>query len=181
MDELKPATRWKEMLPLVSSGCEIRAMQPNSITAVMPLSGQAEAVSVALIGAVGLGFPQPNRAQYSDDAMIIWMGPDQAFVLGAAIREMPNAAVVDQSDGWAVFQLKGPASEDVLARLVPVDFRQGVFDVGHTARTTLFHVPSSITRTATDSFVIMVYRSMAETAIGELADAISSVAARNGV
>lgn len=179
VDELRPVSLWKEKLPVVSDGCELDDAQPDRITAVMPFSGQGVAVSALLKKSCGLSLPDPNRALFAGEAKIVWMGPDQAFVLGAEISETPKAAIVDQSDGWAVFRLKGPASADVLARLAPVDLRLSAFDVGYTARTALFHVNCSITRTAPDAFDIMVFRSMADTALGEIAEAMKLVAARN--
>lgn len=179
--KLEPVTHWNKMLPVAFVRCDLCAAQPSSITAIMPFSGQASAVSVALEKAVGVALPQPNRALFTEGAKIIWMGPDQAFLLGDSVPEPPGAAIVDQSDGWAVFQLNGPASVDVLARLAPVDLRAEVFAIGHSARTALFHVPCSITRTGEEAFDIMVFRSMAETAIAELEDAMRSVEARNSV
>ncbi len=89
-----------------------------------------------------------------------------------------HAAVVDQSDAWCAVSLSGGTAEDVLARLVPVDLRRAQFKRGHTVRTQVGHMMTSVTRTGPDSFMILVFRSMAVTLIHELKQAMQFVAAR---
>ena len=90
-----------------------------------------------------------------------------------------EGALTDQSDAWAVLRLSGAASEDVLARLVPVDLRGSKFKRGHTARSQLQHMMVSVTRTGTTAFDIMVMRSFAATADHELSVAMKFVASRH--
>lgn len=107
------------------------------------------------------------------------MGPGQAFLIGPEVRELEGAALSDQTDGWARMQIKGVDCLEVLARLVPVDLRRATFRQGHTARTKLFHVGLSITRTGENQFELLVFRSMAKTVVDELSVAMKSVAALN--
>ena len=86
--------------------------------------------------------------------------------------------MTDQSDGWAVMRLEGAGARDVLARLCPLDLRAPVFKRGHTARSLLGHMNASITRVGVNAFEIMVFRSMANTAVHELNEAMKSVAAQ---
>ncbi len=51
------------------------------------------------------------------------------------------------------------------------------FEVGHTARTLLQHMACSLTRVAENRFEIMVFRSMAKTAVHEIETAMRTVAA----
>lgn len=89
-----------------------------------------------------------------------------------------HAALTDQSDGWAVFSLQGQGVEDVLARLTPLDLNRGVFKRGHAARSLLGHMSAIFLRTGENAFQIMVFRSMARTAVHELEVAMKAVAAR---
>lgn len=78
-------------------------------------------------------------------------------------------------------QLKGAGAVDVLARLVPVDLREDRFKRGHTLRTQLYHMSASITKTGADTFVILVFRSMASTLVHDMKTAMEAVAARADV
>jgi sarcosine oxidase subunit gamma len=91
------------------------------------------------------------------------------------------AALTDQSDGWARIRLDGAGAEVVLARLVPLDLSQGSFGKGQVARTSLGHMMMLVTRTGIAAFDMMVFRSMARTAIHELEQAMKAVAARGAV
>ncbi|MGR3662489.1 MAG: sarcosine oxidase subunit gamma [Paracoccaceae bacterium] len=107
------------------------------------------------------------------------MGPGQAFLIGPEAQKLKGAALSDQTDGWSRMQVKGENSVAVLARLVPVDLRDATFKRSHTARTKLFHVGLSITRTGENQFELLVFRSMAKTVVDELSVAMKSVAALN--
>ena len=100
------------------------------------------------------------------------------MLAGPPPAPLAEAALTDQSDGWAVIRLTGAGCEAVLARLVAVDLRPGHFRRGHTLRTLLFHAPASLTRIGAHGFEIMVFRSMAASAVHELGVAMKSVAAR---
>ena len=89
-----------------------------------------------------------------------------------------HAALTDQSDAWAVVQLKGDMAEAVLARLVPVDLRQSHVKRGHALRTQLNHMNVHITRLGNTSFRLMCFRSMAKTMVHELSEAMGAVRAR---
>ena len=102
--------------------------------------------------------------------MLIGPEPDGALA--------KHGAVVDQSDAWAVVSAKGPAVVDVLARLVPVDLRDGAMKRGHSIRTQVVHMNASVLKLGTDHFQIMVFRSMAGTLVHDLKGAMAAVASR---
>lgn len=152
---------------------------PGPVTSVAPFGGRADAVNAAL-APLGLGFPAPDRMRSAGPARIVWTGRNQAFLLGIPAPETlrPLAALTDQSDGWACLQLSGPDSAAVLARLVPLDLRAAAFPPGASARVPLNHMQAILMHLAPDTFDIMVFRSMARTAVHELAEAMTMVAAR---
>ena len=178
MVELITKSPCEGLLPLTVGGCSLHEVVVQAITSVAPARGQEKATSDALKKLHGVAFPAPGRATGKDGARCIWFGPGQAMLLGAPVAPIMGAVLSDQSDGWAVMRLSGPRAADALARLVPVDLRARAFKRGHTARTLLFHVPASITRTGANAFDIMVFRSMAATAMHELGVALRSVEAQ---
>ncbi len=178
MAKLIAKTPCEALLPFTAGTCTLSEELPEAITSIAPAKGQEMAVSDALKAEFGAEFPSPNRATGKAGARAVWSGAGQALLLGPVPGAIKGAAMTDQSDAWAVMRLEGDAAEAVLARLVPVDLRAEQFKRGHTARTMLFHMSCSITRVGADAFDIMVFRSMARSAVHELSTALRSVAAQ---
>ncbi len=179
MAELKAKTPCGDLLPRHRGDVTLEEVDPGVLTSVTVLGDEA-ALSDALEKAHGIPFPAANRATGKAGVRCIWFGRDQALLMGAVPDAGlgSHAVLVDQSDGWCAVSLSGGASEEVLARLVPVDLRSGVFKRGHTVRSLVGHMGASITRTGRDRFVILVFRSMAVTLVHELDKAMQGVAAR---
>lgn len=166
------------LLPKIAGGMVLSELPFARITSVAPLRGKARALGAAL-KAMGLGWPGPGLSRRSGDAAILWSGMDQAFLIGPDPTSLQGlAALTDQSDGWARMRLKGPGAEATLARLVPLDLRPLVFAEGQVARSGLNHMMLHIGRSGADSFDLMVFRSMAGSAVHELHQAMEAVAAR---
>ena len=166
-------------LPLAMGDCTLSAQAPGTAWLIAPYPGRVAACSAAL-ALLGLRFPAPGQGLAAGGRRIVWAGRDQAFLFGAAPPEglAEHAALTDQSDGWAGLRLQGPDAEAVLARLVPLDLRIGAFPEGHVARSLLGHMPLLIQRTGAETFALMTYRSMAGSAVQEIAHALKAVAAR---
>lgn len=166
------------LLPRVAGGVTLSELSNARITSLAPLKGKSRAVGAAL-KAVGLGWPGPGQSKTVGSASILWTGMDQAFLIGADPGALEGlAALTDQSDGWARMRLSGPGAEQVLTRLVPLDLRPSVFAEGQMARTSLNHMIMILLRSGAGSFDIMVFRSMAGSAVHELGQAMEAVAAR---
>ena len=168
------------LLPIKVAECRIFAAPSETMHLISPYQGQVKTLSDAMKSAHGMAFPAAGRATGKEGARLVWFGLDQAMLIGPVpdARLSEFAAVVDQSDGWAVLRLQGPQAEDVLARLVPVDIRAGHFKRGQTMRTQLQHLHVSITRIGVELFQIMAMRSMAKTLVDELHGAMRLIAAR---
>ena len=166
------------LLPITRGTVTLTELQPPAITAIAPFRGREAAVSKALKSVAGVGFPKPNRVEAKGQVSCLWSGRSQAFLIGPAPGPIDGAAVTDQSDGWALLRLEGAAACDVLARLVPLDLRPAAFPAGAAARSLLFHMPLAIFRSGPDSYGLMVFRSMAATAVHELDTAMRSLAAQ---
>ena len=167
-------------LPRSAGACRIAAHDPGPMASVAPFRGQDKAVAKAL-KPMGLAFPEPGGvSEGKDGARLVWSGRGQAFLIGAAPPEalQAAAAVADQTDGWAALRIEGAAAADVLARLVAIDLRPQALPAGRSARVLLNHMPAILIREAADAFTVMVFRSMARTAVHELDRAMTLVAAR---
>jgi sarcosine oxidase subunit gamma len=160
---------------MTAGGVTLAELALPRMTSVAPLAGRDKAVAKAL-KAMGLGFPAPNTGMTKGEAEIIWTSRGQAFLIGPDPAPLAGAAALtDQADGWAAFGLTGDGAAMVLARLVPVDC--AAMAAGASVRTQLVHMNLILTRRA-DGFRLMVFRSMAQTAWHEIADAMRKVAAR---
>ena len=179
MDKLQAISACDGLLPLTIGAATLAEVDLGHITSLAPV-GDAHSLSTALEKAHAVALPKPNRATGKDGARCIWFGRDEMLLVGPA----PNkdlgeyGAVVDVSDGWACVELSGTAAVDVLARLAPVDLRDGVFKRGHSVRTQILHMSTSITRVGADRFQILVFRSMAVTLVHDLKQAMAGVASR---
>ena len=178
--ELMEKPAFGGLLPVEVGGCRIFTAPPEPMHLILPYKGQGKPLSDAMKKAHGMAFPAAGRATGKEGARLVWFGLDQAMLIGPVpdARLSEFAAVVDQSDGWAVMRLQGPQAEDVLARLVPVDIRAGHFKRGQTMRTQLQHLHVSITRIGVELFQIMAMCSMAKTLVDELHGAMRLIAAR---
>ncbi|MEZ5778346.1 MAG: sarcosine oxidase subunit gamma [Paracoccaceae bacterium] len=163
----------------VSAGAVTLGEAPIArITSVAPFAGKDRATASAL-KALGLGWPGPGKVITKGDAMCLWTGRGQAFLIGAEPVGLEGvAALTDQSDGWARMRLDGAGAAAVLSRLVPLDLRASAFPAGSVARSGLNHMMMVLSRLGADHFEIMVFRSMAASAMHELQGAMSALAAR---
>lgn len=160
--------------------CVLGEVDYGTITSVAPFRGRGKEVSDALQVSIGTGLPAANRMVVTAGARIVWSGLGQAFVLGPPVTP-EGAAVTDQSDAWACLALDGRGSVDVLARLTPLDLRECRFRRGHAARSLLGHMPCLLMRPDTTRYEILVFRSMARTAVRELGRSISDLKAQIGL
>lgn len=178
MASLIARTPFDGLLPLSHGSVTAVEVDPGRITSVTPHAGQADAVSAALKTATGCALPPVGAFVAAKGTRVSWSGLDQWFVMAPAPVEVPGAALVDQSDAWAAVALSGDGVRDVLHRLVPIDLRPDVFEVGHAARTVLGHMSCLLLRVEADRYEALVFRSMAASAAHDLDRAMRMVAAR---
>lgn len=178
MTELTPVSPLAG-LKVETPGARLQALDLPEVTWLAPWPGAQAALSTTLEAAHGLRFPEPNRVSATADARLLWAGRAQALLIGPSPDPAlaQHGASIDVREVWAGLSLTGPASADVLARLVPLDLRPEAFAVGSTCRTLLGHISSQITAVA-DGLEILVMRSMADTAAHEIERAVLAVAAR---
>ena len=180
MVDLIPKTPMDGFVPLTLGNVTLSEMAAGPITSISPFNHTGKDLSAALKAAHGMTVPATNRSTGKASARAIWFAREQFILMGCeADRGLANyAALTDQSDGWTVVALKGAGAADVLARVTPLDLHSHVFKKGHTARSDLMHMACSITRTGRDTFLIMVFRSMAGTLLHDLQRSMAGVASR---
>ena len=178
MVELQAINPCAGRLPITVGDCKLSEVLPDNMTLLSPYKGMDKQLSEGLLTAHGMRLAAPNRSTGKAGAKCVWFGQDQVLLVGPAPDKSlaKFAAIVEQSDSWAIVRLQGVGAADVLARLTSIDLRDTVFKRGHTARTELRHMMVSITRTGVDAFEIMAFRSMAETLVHDLQGAMESVA-----
>lgn len=177
MDELKASPSVLGDMPVQIGQVQLAAVDLGPLTTLGAWG------DVGLLEAChGVRFPDPGEVTGSGDVRCVWFGVNEALLMGAApdARLSEAMAVVDQSDGWAALRATGAGAVDVLARLVPVDLRPQVFSEGQAVRSRAVHVPVSIVAETGGGFLILTYRSMAQTLVHELKTAMKGVAARTG-
>lgn len=165
MANLMALTPASGLVPLTIGDAALGELTPDMLYSIAPL------------GVDHPDLPKVGRSAGKAGSEIVWFSQGQYMAVGHK-PDIASAAMTDQSDAWCVLELKGAASEAVLARLVPVDLRQAVFKRGHALRSMLGHMPLHVTRTGNDAFRLMSYRSMAATMVHEIERAMKTVAAR---
>ena len=168
------------LVPVEAGGLRLSEVIYEAITSVAPLKGQEAKVSKALKLAIGAVMPAPNRATGKAGARVVWSGLGQALVLGPAVAP-EGAAVTDQSDAWVCLALEGAGVAAVLARLTPLDLRDSQFKRGHAARSLLGHMNCLFLRSGAARYEMLVFRSMAQTAVHELTRAMQSVTSQTSL
>ncbi|APX12353.1 sarcosine oxidase subunit gamma [Tateyamaria omphalii] len=178
MADLIAKTPLDGMDPVTIGTCTVTEVDLGTLTSIAPYANAK--IADVFKDAHGMAWPAPNRATGKDGARAIWFGLDMALLAGPApdATLAKHAALTDQSDAWSAATLSGTDAEAVLARLIPLDLSAGQFKRGHTARTQIQHMMGSVTRIGADTFLLMVFRSMAGTLLHDLERAMASVAAR---
>lgn len=178
MADLIAKTPLDGMAPLTIGACTVSEVDLGALTSIAPFADAS--IADAFKAAHGMAWPAANRATGKEGARAIWFGRDMVLLAGpepdAGLAK--HAALTDQSDAWAAVTLSGAQAQAVLARLVPLDLSAETFKRGHTARTQIQHMTGSVTRVGTDTYLLMVFRSMAGTLLHDLERAMASVAAR---
>ncbi|UYV38647.1 sarcosine oxidase subunit gamma [Rhodobacteraceae bacterium D3-12] len=178
MGELTAKTPLDGMEPRTIGGVTLAEVTHQAITSLAPFAGQEGGVSDALKSQIGAAFPKPGRTTGKAGNRVVWSGMGQALVLGPSLAAISGAAMTDQSDAWTCVALSGEGVRDVLARLTPLDVRDGAFKTGHAARTEIAHMSGLILRVGASRFEVMVFRSMAKTLLHDVERAMGFVAAR---
>jgi len=181
--DLSPRTPLQGLLPVSIGTLTLSEKGTPHITAILPYEGKEETLATALKKAHDLSLPAVGRLTQKAGVRLVWSGRDQYLLIGnkpAARTLARSAALVDQSDGYAILKLEGAGMSDVMARLCPVDLRAAVFKNNHVAATELAHMPVLVIRIP-KGVEILIGRSFGTTAVARLRDAMESVTAQQAL
>ncbi|MGB3554238.1 MAG: sarcosine oxidase subunit gamma [Jannaschia sp.] len=167
MTDLAARAATADLLPLSHGTLTLSEEMPDAITSLVPLGGASDIL------------PPPGRSiTHADGGTLLWSGLGQAMLLGPVPEPVTDVATTDQTGAWAVLLLEGADVRDALARLTPLDLDPAIFAEGYTARSLLGHMNALFHRAGPDAFLILVFRSMAGSAVHEIEVAMRGVAAR---
>lgn len=165
MPELATAPAFDAMAPVGSgNGVTVRLIAP-AVVSVLARAGKTEALIDKAQSAFGLALADAPRRAVAGALSALGVGPGRWLFLGVAAKDLETdlgglASLSDHSDGYALFQLSGPAVRDALAKGVALDLHPDVFTPGTVAVTVIGHIGAIVWRDG-DSFVIAVFRSYA--------------------
>ncbi|MEL6586819.1 MAG: sarcosine oxidase subunit gamma [Pseudomonadota bacterium] len=168
-ETLTPISPAQGLLPITTGSLTLSEVVPEAITSLMAPDGRTK------------DLPAPGEVWTQDGRRTIWSGRGQALVLGSPHPIPPGIVQTNQSDAWCVMALDGTAVAPCLARLTPLDLRLSEFPVGTSARSLLGHMNALFVRDGADRFMILVFRSMARTAVHDLSAAMAGLHARHAL
>jgi sarcosine oxidase subunit gamma len=153
----------------VAEGLTVQMREGLALATVMARKGvSAQAIGEALSATA----PEGPRIGVGEGLSLIGTGPgtwlalaeagDADFEAGLRARLGPLASVSDQSSGYVVFRLAGPAARTLLQRGAPIDLHPAAFPAGGAAVTVIAHVGVILwLADEAPSFDVAVFRSFA--------------------
>lgn len=134
--------------------------------------------SVTLHAAVktlcGVAAPDVNQCVSLGENAVAWMSPDELLLslpydqanagVEALTKKLAGEHMLasNMSDARAVFQLRGAAVREVLAKLAPLDMSRDAFSVGSFRRSRLAQTPAAIWMREEDCIELVCFRSVAD-------------------
>ncbi|MEL7255243.1 MAG: sarcosine oxidase subunit gamma family protein [Pseudomonadota bacterium] len=131
----------------------------------------------------GVAVPDVWSVALAGDKGVAWMSPDEVMVMvpyaeaGATVKALEKALsgehflAVNVSDARAVFELKGAAVREVVAKLAPVDMAREAFKPGQFRRTRFAQVAAAFWLVDDETVRVVCFRSVAEYMFNLLKDA----------
>lgn len=146
------------------------------------------ALQDALQATLGLTVPDRRAVVSNDAGAVSWMSPDELLVFvpyetaGAVASALitglgkTHSLVANVSDARALFELKGDAVRDVVAKVAPVDLSREVFVSGRMCRTRFGQVAAAFWLIDDNTLRVICFRSVAAYIYGVLTDAADKTA-----
>jgi heterotetrameric sarcosine oxidase gamma subunit len=150
LDFLPPAT----LVPVghygaAGAGVTIAMSDGIGIASIVAVRGQAAALADRCVARFGVALPSGPRWAAGTDVTFIGLGPGRWLAVSDAVADLEgllaeglgaSATVCDQSDGFVLFDVTGPAARDALAKGVAVDLDPVAFGPGDAATTSVAQI-----------------------------------------
>lgn len=137
------------------AGVSLTEIRDFDLIQVMARRGQAAELAKAAKARFGLAAPDAPKAVQTHDAMLVWSGPDQFFVLSTGGKHTMQtlapalsgpASLSDQSHARALIHIAGSKARIMLAKLSSIDLHPDVFPIGSAAATSMDHTSVTLWR-----------------------------------
>jgi methylglutamate dehydrogenase subunit D len=133
-----------------SAGVIAQVRRGLGIARILVRKNAARALAHHLETHFDCALPNSPRRTCGNDIAVMGIGPGSWLAMcenggndfASSLRLMlgPFAAIIDQSDAYGVFRLKGPQLRAAMSKLVPIDIHDRAFKVGDVAETIAGHV-----------------------------------------
>jgi sarcosine oxidase subunit gamma len=150
-------------------GVYVRLRDDLSLISVLACRGKASAVIETARAAFDLALRDAPERACMGAISALGIGPGRWLFLRdggqgdfAAAQERHFAGIAslsDHSDGYAVFEISGPAARHALAKGVPIDLE--CFGMADAAVTIIAHIGAVIWKSGENRFAVAVFRSYA--------------------
>jgi heterotetrameric sarcosine oxidase gamma subunit len=176
-DRLVPVSALPRLSNLSGGGVSVSERDGLGMAVALARKGRADALAARVKERFDIALPRgPQRATNGSIAFAgtgpeTWLvtAENAADVFATLLRSelQGDAAVIDQSGGYAVLRVTGPKAREALAKGVPLDLHTRAFKVGDVASPLVSHIPIVLWRLedAPDGspvFEIAVFRSLAD-------------------
>lgn len=151
---------------------QARWIAPVTAVSLTAWPDAAPALADGMRAAFGLELAAAGRWTATGELVSVWLGPDHWQIERAGTHDLaraviaaagPHAGVIDVSDARAVLRLEGPASRDILARLLPLDLHPRAFAPHRAASTIAAHIGVQLRQIdATPTYDLACLRSYAD-------------------
>ena len=135
------------------AGVSLTEIRNFDLVQVMGRRGKAADMAKAAEARFGVAAPQTPKAVGTSDAMLIWSGPDQFFVLSKGGKHgalapafAQSASLSDQSHARVLIGISGVKARTMLAKLSSIDLHPDAFPVGAAAATSMDHTSVTLWR-----------------------------------
>lgn len=160
-----------QLMAAADRGLVIEERSGLGICSMLVRKGKGEALSARMRECFGAELPCGPHRMVAADVAVAGVAPGTWIVtreqagngFAVSLRDLIGdiAAVVDQSDGYAVLRLSGAKVHEVLGKLVSFDVHPQVFRVGDCATSVIAHIGATLWRLDAAVFEILIYRSFA--------------------
>ncbi|WP_162034366.1 sarcosine oxidase subunit gamma [Mesorhizobium japonicum] len=157
------------------AGVTLTEIRNFDLVQVMARRGKAAEMAKAAKGRFSVAAPETPKAVGTQDATLIWSGPDQFFVLSqggkhamAALASSfaGSASLSDQSHARVLISISGAKARAMLAKLSSIDLHADAFAIGAAAATSMDHTSVTLWRGADRDgsavFNVLVFATFAE-------------------
>jgi heterotetrameric sarcosine oxidase gamma subunit len=169
----------------IEAGVSLTEVRNFDLIQVMARRGQGAELAKAANARFGVVPPDAPKAIQASDAMLIWSGPDQFFVLSKGGKHTMDtmapalsgaASLSDQSHARAMISISGAKARTMLAKLSSIDLHPDAFPIGAAAATSMDHTSVTLWRggdrpDGRAAFNLLVFATFAESLWHTMLDA----------